>query len=93
MAIKLETSISIQEITFEFIGGPLFITENGNFVQVGIVSYGRGCAAEFPGVYTKVESYSNWISNIIGEDLGNGVSSLTFAMIHLGIMLTFPFIM
>jgi len=74
-------------------GGPLFITENGNFVQVGIVSYGRGCAAEFPGVYTKVESYSNWISNIIGEDLGNGVSSLTFAMIHLGIMLTFPFIM
>merc|ERR1719495_2619952 len=73
-------------------GGPLFITENETFVQVGIVSYGYGCADKYPGVYTKVESYSNWISNIIGEDLGNGVSPLSFAIIKLAIMLILAFI-
>ena len=39
-------------------GGPLFATtSSGTFVQVGIVSYGIGCAKQrFPGVYTEVNS-------------------------------------
>ena len=39
-------------------GGPLFATTSGGeFLQVGIVSYGIGCAKQrFPGVYTEVNS-------------------------------------
>lgn len=41
-------------------GGPLF-TENP-FVQVGIVSWGYGCAvAGYPGVYTEVSYFVDWI--------------------------------
>lgn len=40
-------------------GGPLFATKDGRFVQVGVVSYGFGCAVpEFPGVYSEVNSAS-----------------------------------
>ncbi|XP_042861268.1 chymotrypsinogen B-like [Penaeus japonicus] len=43
-------------------GGPLVIKENGIWVLIGIVSFGRGCAMEgFPGVYTRVSSYNSWI--------------------------------
>jgi secreted trypsin-like serine protease len=39
-------------------GGPLFATtSSGDYVQVGIVSYGIGCAKQhFPGVYTEINS-------------------------------------
>ncbi|MGH9186787.1 MAG: S1 family peptidase [Acidimicrobiales bacterium] len=40
-------------------GGPLFATEPGGFVQVGVVSWGIGCAlADFPGVYSELNSQS-----------------------------------
>jgi trypsin len=44
-------------------GGPLFlITENFKTLQIGIVSYGEGCARPQKfGVYTKVSSFLDWI--------------------------------
>ena len=51
-------------------GGPLVVTsgfgEDRKFVQVGVVSWGRGCALpKFFGVYTRVSSYRDWISKTI----------------------------
>jgi len=45
-------------------GGPLFCldTVTSQWVAVGVVSYGDGCArADTPGVYAKVNSYYDWI--------------------------------
>lgn len=50
-------------------GGPLLVTRqtaSGDTVYVvaGIVSYGDGCARErIPGVYTRVEAFTDWINN------------------------------
>nr|CAH0102262.1 unnamed protein product [Daphnia galeata] len=46
-------------------GGPL-VTLNPN-VLVGVVSWGNGCADPgYPGVYTRVASFTNWIkSNVV----------------------------
>lgn len=42
-------------------GGPLFLDDE----QIGIVSFGDGCAKAYKyGVYTKVSNYSNWIRAI-----------------------------
>ena len=55
-------------------GGPLLVesaTEN-NTQQIGIVSFGQGCAAQgTAGVYTKVANYKNWIDANI-----NGIASI-----------------
>ncbi|GAB6023554.1 Transmembrane protease serine 9 [Chamberlinius hualienensis] len=46
-------------------GGPLIQKCGDRYVLVGIVSFGIGCAqADFPGIYTKVNSLKNWIQNI-----------------------------
>lgn len=47
-------------------GGPLAVTDkHGNLVQVGIVSFGIGCArAYLPGVYTKVSVFEGWIRDV-----------------------------
>jgi len=43
-------------------GGPLVATVAGRRVLVGIVSTGLGCArAKYPGIYTRISTYSNWI--------------------------------
>ncbi len=45
-------------------GGPLVVEENGIITQMGIASFGVGCAKEdFPGVYTKVQNYTSWIKS------------------------------
>nr|AGI16777.1 Cul o 4 allergen [Culicoides obsoletus] len=45
-------------------GGPLVIKRNGNYVQVGIVSFVAkvGCDAGFPSGYARVSSFRNWIT-------------------------------
>ncbi|MFI8516423.1 S1 family peptidase [Streptomyces sp. NPDC085481] len=44
-------------------GGPMFRKDNSNaWVQVGIVSWGEGCArAGYPGVYTEVSTFASAI--------------------------------
>ncbi|CAL4214847.1 unnamed protein product [Meganyctiphanes norvegica] len=44
-------------------GGPLvWLDDDGHYQQIGIVSYGIGCAARNrPGVYTRVTSFIDWI--------------------------------
>ena len=39
-------------------GGPLFKEIDGKFVEIGIVSWGLGCAGSVPGVYTRVSNPS-----------------------------------
>ncbi|XP_062549415.1 brachyurin-like [Armigeres subalbatus] len=52
-------------------GGPLTIQEDGESVEVGIVSFGStaGCAAGWPSVYVRVTHFLDWIleNSDIGE--------------------------
>ncbi|XP_043223132.1 venom protease-like [Amphibalanus amphitrite] len=43
-------------------GGPLMALSDGSYQLVGVVSGGLGCGnPQFPGVYTKVAAYRDWI--------------------------------
>ncbi|KAL7850290.1 hypothetical protein SRHO_G00196390 [Serrasalmus rhombeus] len=47
-------------------GGPLVSKQSGVWVQAGIVSFGKGCALpNYPGVYTRVSQYQDWINQQI----------------------------
>ncbi|GBG25499.1 Serine protease 56 [Hondaea fermentalgiana] len=51
-------------------GGPLFLTQSSVDIQLGIVSFGNGCARDgYPGVYTNVAVYSSWIDSVVGSGL------------------------
>lgn len=42
-------------------GGPLVVPQGGRWVQVGITSWGYGCADGAPGVYARVAAQADWI--------------------------------
>lgn len=44
-------------------GGPLVsMNSKGDSVQVGVVSWGSGCAGKYPGVYSRVHLVIDWIN-------------------------------
>uniref|UniRef100_A0A671LZT1 Trypsin-3-like n=1 Tax=Sinocyclocheilus anshuiensis TaxID=1608454 RepID=A0A671LZT1_9TELE len=56
-------------------GGPMANKNNSQWIQSGIVSFGRDCGIpKFPGVYTRVSQYQSWISSPISSDLPGFVS-------------------
>ena len=62
-------------------GGPLIVADKGNdkgYTQVGIVSWGPQCGNPlFPGVYTRVSSFSDWIeTEFEGQLAGKAASHL-----------------
>lgn len=57
-------------------GGPLLVREAGVYKQVGIVSFGDGCAKpDRYGVYTRVPMYSAWISELTGLNVRSQTSA------------------
>lgn len=53
-------------------GGPLMLPQRSGvdfyYYQVGVVSYGIGCArAEVPGVYTRVAKFVDWVKQMVNE--------------------------
>lgn len=55
-------------------GGPLVVLDAGIPVQVGVVSWGSGCAAENFGVYSRIASLRPWIDSIPGATDGGAVA-------------------
>ncbi|HID81571.1 MAG TPA: serine protease [Chromatiales bacterium] len=52
-------------------GGPLMAQQGSVFQQIGIVSFGNGCALpDAYGVYTRVDKFSSWIKTFT-ENTGN----------------------
>ena len=50
-------------------GGPILKWTGRYWEQVGIVSYGDGCAEPGkPGIYTRLSYYYDWISDILQQD-------------------------
>jgi len=51
-------------------GGPLIVTTASGYEQVGVVSWGYGCALnQYPGVYARVWTVLNWIQMYMNENL------------------------
>lgn len=50
-------------------GGPMVSRQSSVWVQSGVVSFGIGCAQpEYPGVYTRVSRYQEWITSFMCSD-------------------------
>ncbi|KAK7603214.1 hypothetical protein V9T40_003213 [Parthenolecanium corni] len=51
-------------------GGPLIFvnTTEVRFYLGGVVSAGKGCATDYPGLYTKVAKFISWINNVTRLD-------------------------
>jgi secreted trypsin-like serine protease len=50
-------------------GGPLFMETSFNrYEQIGVVSFGVGCARETPGIYTRVDKAMYWIKKVVSQN-------------------------
>ncbi|CAF3322035.1 unnamed protein product, partial [Rotaria sp. Silwood2] len=57
-------------------GGPILQWTGNYWEQVGIVSYGHGCAEPgYPGIYTRLSYYYDWINDIL-QNHGEHLESL-----------------
>ncbi|XP_037080830.1 transmembrane protease serine 5-like isoform X2 [Pollicipes pollicipes] len=44
-------------------GGPMFYWDGSTWRQVGVVSWGRGCAvSQYPGIFTRVSAFVDFIT-------------------------------
>ena len=58
-------------------GGPGIWRDSGRTYLIGVVSWGIGCGRpEFPGVYTRVTAYMDWIQQDTGKHYENYQDSL-----------------
>ena len=58
-------------------GGPLVMRSGDNHILAGVVSWGEGCAnPNFPGVYARVSSAIDWISQVACDEWGSSVSGV-----------------
>ncbi|PIO01024.1 hypothetical protein AB205_0024270 [Aquarana catesbeiana] len=47
-------------------GGPLMCQQENRWYQVGVTSFGYGCAQpERPGVYARVTTFTEWIQSFL----------------------------
>jgi len=66
-------------------GGPLVYKENGKYYQVGITSWGKGCAdPRYPGVWTDVISMEKWITE---DSDSNGSDAFSYRSNRTGILM------
>lgn len=67
-------------------GGPLFMKNDaGELRQVGIVSWGEDCARpSYPGIYTRVANYYDWINDTIRQRTFDVVSRQAGGRLRIG---------
>jgi len=46
-------------------GGPLLLDTDEGWLQIGVTSFGIGCGAERPGIYSRVSFYTEWIQETV----------------------------
>ncbi|XP_051931451.1 serine protease 33-like isoform X2 [Hippocampus zosterae] len=74
-------------------GGPLVSKNATRWVQLGVVSFGRGCALpDIPGVYARVSQYQTWIRDRITGDQPGFVNFTTSGGATL-VFLSAPFLL
>lgn len=57
-------------------GGPLAVNDSGTWTLAGITSWGNGCAqVGYPGVYTRVTTYTDWIDSVVSPATDPGGST------------------